>query len=348
MKKFSFIIPVYNCADNIVQCVKNIQRIGMEQYEIIVIDDGSTDNSGQICKRLFDKIHMVKYVYQENQGVSAARNKGLSIADGDYVIFLDVDDAIEPQKFLDLFRKLDDDPDIDLVVFGHSFDYYCKNKLYRIDEMKTPLSGIIKSSLWISKLEELYCTNSLTPIWNKIFKRDFLVKNKIYLRKDMFLYEDLEYSLRCIARCKKILFEPEIIYHYRQSENTIKRLQRVEHISDLIQHIEEAFIYFLKEKHAEEMRSVADHILLSLYLVLAREKISISDFKKIEVVCDDFTAWYYSKNFQKIKSDEIFIDDLLKHRIIKLVVERNYTMVRHRIAVKVKSSSLYKKRNNRK
>lgn len=343
MKKISFIIPVYNCAGYLIRCIQNIHKIGLEQYDIILVNDGSTDDSGQICKNLSKQFPSVKYLYQKNQGVSAARNQGLTIADGDYVIFLDADDVIDAQRFYKLMEKLDLNPDTDMAVFGHSFDYYYKDKLYRTDEMKTPLFGVADRNLWIPQLEELYCTNSLSPIWNKVFRRVFLIENNLYLRKDMFLYEDLEFSLRCMAYCQNILFEPEIIYHYRQNESTIQRLKRIDHIPVIIRQIEAAFDIFIKEQQIPEKKKMTNHILLLLYLVLAREKIAVSDSKEIKTVCDDFAIWYEIENFQRTKSHEVFIEDLLKHRISKLIVERNYTALRHKIAVKVKSSSFYKK-----
>lgn len=346
MKKFSFIIPVYNCADYIKQCVESICKICIEKYEIILVNDGSTDDSEQVCKELLNMFNTIKYVYQRNQGVSAARNKGLSIADGDFVIFLDADDTIESQKFFMLLKKIEKQADIDIAILGHSFDYYHNKILYRRDEMKTSLTGVKSSSVWMQNLWELYSTNSLNPIWNKVFKRSFLIDNELYFRRDMFLYEDLEYSLRCITHCENILFEPDIIYHYRQSEGTVLRLKRISHIPIIINEIEKALDNLLIAKQEVEKRNVTEKIVVTLYLILAREKISVSNLKEIGTVCDDFAVWFCDRNYQGIRSEQAFIDILLKHRVANLVVRRYYTALRHKIAVKVKSSAFYKKRIN--
>lgn len=346
MKKISFIIPVYNCAEYLAQCVKSIQEVNVDCYEIILVNDGSTDNSGYVCEQLSNTYNTIKYVCQKNQGVSAARNLGLSVAAGDFVIFLDADDMIEPQKFFQLFQKLEKKSDIDIAIFGHSFDYYHDKRLYRRDEMQMPLIGVNGSNLWIQKIWELYSTNSLNPIWNKVFKRSFLIDNKLYFRRDMFLYEDLEYSLRCIAHCENILFEPDIIYHYRQSESTVLRLKRISHIPIIIREIEKAFDNLLIAKQEVEKRNVTEKIVVTLYLILAREKISVSNLKEIGTVCDDFAVWFCDRNYQEIRSEQAFIDTLLKHRVANLVVRRYYTALRHKIAVKVKNSAFYKKRIN--
>ena len=344
MKKISFIIPVYNCAEYLAQCIKNIQEVNIDCYEIILVNDGSTDDSGYVCGQLSNTYNTVKYVCQKNQGVSVARNQGLTVAEGDFVMFLDSDDMIEPLKLSQLLQKLQKNSDIDMAIFGHSFDYYHDKRLYRRDEMQTPLIGVNSSNLWIQKIWELYNTNSLTPIWNKVFKRSFLIENKLYFCRDMFLYEDLEYSLRCIAHCENILFEPNIIYHYRQSEGTVLRLKRISHIPIIIKKIEKALDNLLMAKQKEEKKNVTEKVAVTLYLNLAREKISVSNLKEIGTVCDDFVTWFCDKKYQGIKREKSFIDDLLKHRVVNLVVRRYYTELRHKIAVKVKSSAFYKKR----
>lgn len=104
MKKFSFIIPVYNCDSYLISCIEKIQEIGLEQFEVILVNDGSSDNSEIICEKMSKEYETVNYVSQNNQGVSSARNHGLSRATGDYVIFLDADDTIEPKKLGQLLK----------------------------------------------------------------------------------------------------------------------------------------------------------------------------------------------------------------------------------------------------
>lgn len=344
--KISFIVPVYNCEKYIESCIYGIESIGLKEYEILLVDDGSTDNSGYLCDNFADRNKKIQCIHQQNQGVSSARNKGLKVAKGDYIFFADADDTIEPLLFLNLIKELEKESGIDIVIFGLSFDYYNKNVLYYRDELKAPLSGVKNSALWIKDLQELFYANSLSPIWNKLFKRSFLIQNGLYLREDMFLYEDLEYSLRCMTYCDNILFRPEIIYHYHRREESGQRLRRINHISLLVGQLEAAFNNLLKEKCLQEKQNITENILLILYLILAREKIAVSNFKEIGMVCDDFAEWYYARDYQDIGHEKAFINDLLKHNIVNLIIRRDYTMIRHKIAVKVKSSAFYKKRIN--
>ena len=337
--KISFIIPVYNCEQFLEPCVYGIECIGAIDYEIILVDDGSTDNSMYICDKLAKKNKKIHCIHQKNQGVSVARNNGLKISNGDYIFFIDADDTIEPKRFFYLIKKLEKDSTINMAIFGVSFDYYNNNRLYRQEKMKPPLEGVKDRSLWIEELQKLYYANSLSPIWNKIFKRSFLIDNQLYLRNDMFLYEDLEYSVRCMAHCDRILFEPEIIYHYRQNEGNVgSRLKRLHHISSLIDEIEVAFSRLIEMKNTEKVHCEIKKILLTLYLVLVKEKITVSKFGEIACICDEFAAWYKDNNhYIASKNEEIFINILVKRKVVKLIIGRNYMLLRHKIAIKIKS-----------
>lgn len=114
-QKVSVIIPVYNGEKYLVQCIESIINQTYTNYEIIVVDDGSTDNSKQILSPYFDQI---KYIYQKNQGVAAARNKGLEIATGDYIAFLDQDDYFLPNKLENQVEKLAKKANLGMVIGG--------------------------------------------------------------------------------------------------------------------------------------------------------------------------------------------------------------------------------------
>lgn len=346
MMKYSFIIPVYNCELYLNYCVNNIIQINRNDYEIILIDDGSIDGSGQICDNLALKYDNIRCIHQKNQGVSAARNRGLELSSGEYVVFLDADDDIEPKKFLKLLQVLEQDDTIDMVVYGLAFDYYHEGQRYRRDELEPGVNGKVISVDWVSKIPLLYQTNALSPIWNKILKRSILADNQLKLRRNMFLYEDFEFSLRCMACCETIYFCSDIIYYYRQSEdegNAGRRLKRVEHLPELIDKIESALDELIEKKGIKSQQNQIKKILLSLYLVLAREKISVSNAIEIRQICDDFTTWLEGREFQIFDEQQKFVKQLMNRQVRRLVAARTYTAVRHKIAVIVKNTEIYQK-----
>lgn len=349
MKRFSFIIPVYNCGQYLTTCVDRIRAVGLDDYEIILVDDGSFDQSGAICNALSQKYREIYAVRQENQGVSAARNHGLQLSCGDYVLFLDADDEIEPGKLRELLQLIAEDDTIDMAAFGMSFDYYYHGKCYRRDNLTGPVEGKLYSNQWIKRIPELYEANFLSPIWNKVFKRSLLTDNRLELSRDMFLYEDLEFSLRYLAHCEVVWFSPEVIYHYRQAEdegNAGRRLKKIQHLPELIGKIEAALDDLIEKKQAEEWSQSAKSILSELYLVLAREKISVSDAKGIRQICDDFAAWAESKNAKIPEQSRTFAECLIKRKVYRLLVKRYYTALRHKVAVRLKNTKWYQKQIN--
>lgn len=343
--KISFIIPVYNNGVLLKSMVQNIEYMYLKDYEIILVNDGSQDDSKRICDELAQKNRNIYCLHQENQGVSAARNNGLKNSSGEYVLFLDADDTIESRKLCKLLKKLDHEPKIDMAIFGLSFDYYYNGILYRKEEFRPSLKGVQGINQWGDKILELYYDNSLSPIWNKIFSSRFLKENNLYLRNDMFLYEDLEYSLRCMAQCSNIFFEPSIIYHYRQSEdegNAGRRLMKIEHIYSLVDQIEEAFNQ-IGVKSTVKTKRESKNILISLYLILAREKIAVSNVEQIKLICEDFADWYYQHRIEIPSERQAYAKLLLDRKIMQILLKRKYTKIRHRIAIKVKSVGIYQK-----
>lgn len=344
--KFSFIIPVYNGQKYIARCVRNIQKVDINDYEVILINDGSTDNSGSICASLAKENRKIHCIHQNNQGVSVARNNGLRAAKGDYVLFIDADDTIESNKLNQLLMIVEKTEGIDMAIFGISFDYYYNEKLYRQDELHTPLKGIESSKVWLQNMLNLYCANSLSPIWNKIFRRSFLIENQLYLREEMFLYEDLEYTIRCLTYCNDIFFEPEIIYHYRQSEdegNAGRRLLRIDHLYNLVNQIENALNKLIEIKGVKAEQEKIKSILVLLYLVLAREKIAVSNTRQIKQICDDYADWYAKRHIDIPLESREYAKLLLQRKVLKLIFMREYTRIRHMIAVKVKNTRIYQK-----
>lgn len=343
--KVSFIIPVYNCGRYLYKFICEIEAVGLHNYEIILVDDGSTDDSGNICDKIAKENEKICCIHQKNQGVSSARNHGLQAASGNYVCFFDADDDIEPEKLYELLKSIEkEETVIDIAFFGMAFDYYYKGKMYRREEMMTPLQGIQDEKRWSRRLEDLFYSNSLSPIWNKVFRREFLIEYGLYFSKDMFIYEDLEYSLRCMSYCSNILFVPEIIYYYRQSEdegNAGRRLMRIEHISEVVARIEKAVDGF-KARSEKEIQELTN-ILLSLYLVLAKEKIAVSDASQIKQVCDDFTDWFESRNIEIPSEHQNFVELLLKRNVCRFILRRKYISIRHRIAVAAKNTRIYQK-----
>jgi glycosyltransferase involved in cell wall biosynthesis len=147
----SIVIPVYNCEKYLVQAIDSALSQSYKFTELIVVDDGSTDNSGTIAQQYSSQI---KYVYQPNRGAGSARNLGLEIACGDYFAFLDADDIWMPNKLSLQMRLFEENPDLN-IVFGHVQQFYTPGLAEHIRNKircpKEPMPGHIPSAMLVDR-----------------------------------------------------------------------------------------------------------------------------------------------------------------------------------------------------
>jgi glycosyltransferase involved in cell wall biosynthesis len=202
---FSIIIPVYNTADYIGACIQSILRQDYKNFEIIAINDGSTDSSNQILDEfaLIDK--RVQVFCKDNEGQGAARNYGLSKAQGKYVAFVDSDDTISAHLLSRVFPYLSDD-ELDIVSFGTEF---------RNSAGQTVASRAVTTALFSSGdavfLDAMLDRRFLSVVWNKVYRRSLLADNAIEF-PPLRAYEDSVFS-RHAARCaRKVLYIPDVLY----------------------------------------------------------------------------------------------------------------------------------------
>lgn len=336
----SVIIPVFNCKKYLESCIASIMAVNdycrtVLIREIILVDDGSTDGSSELCDKLAliegSEDCVIRVIHQTNKGVSAARNTGLQAATGSFILFVDSDDSVDSLKLGKLIQMITNHGSVDMVVFGMTFDYYSQNRIYRQDLMCPPIEGTITYDECIAKLYNLFEQNMISSLCNKLIRKSVIVNAGICLREDMFLYEDLEFSLHLLSQCERILFCAEPIYHYRQAPdegNAGRRLKRIAHIPEIIDKVEDALIPY---------DNGAD-ILLPLYLVLAREKISCASKEEADVVCDDFRQWIDQHNMKSKITNKKQAVLLYNGKTNRLIFLRNKSRIRHRLANFVKQN----------
>ena len=337
MKTLSVIIPVYNCGDYLENCVASLAAVNancraMYIGEIILVDDGSTDGSSVLCDQLAAKGSencAIRVIHQDNRGVSAARNAGLRAARGTFILFVDSDDTVDAQKLTELMEIVAQDTSIDMAVFGMSFDYYAGYQIYRQDLVFPSVEGTKTNDECTAMLYSLYNSNAISSLCNRMIRRSVIEDAGICLREDMFVYEDLEFSLRVLACCGRVYFSAEPVYHYRQSPdegNAGRRLKRIAHIPKTVDRIEDALVPF---------GSSAD-ILLSLYLVLAREKIGCASRRETDAVCSDFREWVDGHGLRDRITKNKWAMRLYEGNTSYLLLQRGKTKIRHRLANWVK------------
>lgn len=213
--KVSAIIPVYNVEKYLEKCLDSIINQTLKEIEIICIDDGSTDNSISILNKLAQKDNRIKIILQENQGPSAARNAGIDIANGEYLVFIDSDDWME----FDAFEKLVDDlekTNADFVACGTNVIYE------KPDPILAPNDAyylrIIKRGL--RPVSENIFTSLNVSCCNKMHRKSIIDKYNLRYKNGLF-NEDALFFWQYLSLSKTIYFEPEKLYNYLRRNGSI-------------------------------------------------------------------------------------------------------------------------------
>lgn len=207
MVKISIIIPVYNVEQYLEKCIKSIINKKIDNYEIILIDDGSTDASGAICDEYSRKYKKIRTIHQENKGLSSARNTGIINSTGEYLMFVDSDDFIS--KGVNL-KKIVNDLKYDVTQYKWIY-YYENNNKYVYFPNHKKFNGEI-----IDILNERIKDGTFSvSACDKIVKRKIIIENKIFF-KEGILSEDLDWSLRLYLKIETIEDINKDVYVYRQ------------------------------------------------------------------------------------------------------------------------------------
>lgn len=207
------IVPVYNTGKYIEKCVISLINQTYSNIEILLIDDGSTDDSAKECKKLLSLDKRISYYLKENGGLADARNFGLKLASGEYVIFLDSDDWFEKDLIMNYYNLLNQNH-LDVVVQGFTIELEVENSIVY---NKMNEEQIFKEKIYdgIIALEEKGLFNSAC---NKIYKLSIIKDNEIYFKKDGMPAEDLLFNCEYFTFIKSMAYIPSCSYHYIKRE----------------------------------------------------------------------------------------------------------------------------------
>lgn len=253
MKKISLIIPVYNTQKYLEKCLDSAVGQDYGNMEIICVDDGSTDGSGQILDRFAGEYGNVIAIHQRNGGESNARNRGLSVASGDYIGFMDCDDWIEKGMYSRLCDVLEA-YDADMVASGWTKEFSERSIVARNQgQVKKGMIG--QGEL----LKYVYCRDEyqgFAYMWNKLYKREALSnKNNELLKfdEDLKLGGDILYLAQILMNVKSAVYIDESFYHYRQRRESGSHSQNVEDWLACLTAYDQVIRLFVEKQIGEEI-----------------------------------------------------------------------------------------------
>lgn len=295
LPKISVIMPVFNTGEKLVRSIESVLKQSFRDFELILIDDGSTDGSEMICDDYQKKDNRIYVIHQKNMGLCNARNIGLKYAKGEYVAFIDHDD-IYLNKLMEDNYKLAKEYDADIVKFGYKFismDNQLKFKWKRNVELTR--MQYYSGNLLYEKYGVLRENGILIYIWDALFKKAYLDKFRLGFNSRFTVgQEDIDFCVRSYQFIKKFVYNPNIYYvHYRYLKSTSRGIKK-ENILKLIQ--DQIFIF---EEENKIIRKNLNNSLLKSYFErmkinhllfilssLMRKNISISLQEKKSIILE--------------------------------------------------------------
>lgn len=248
----SVIVPIYNVAQYLHQCINSIINQTYKNLEIILVDDGSTDESGKICDEYAQKDNRIIVIHQNNKGLVGARKAGVYIANGDYIGHVDGDDWIEPKMYEHLLNIILE-TDADFVDSG-----------YRRGENKIPerklLSYIKVDDTNREKIiydflirKSVYYSEICSSLWSKLIKKSLMFNSQYFVSNEVCNGEDRLCILYMIQFSNKIAFTDKYYYNYRKRENSITTQNNLGNIiKSLIIYMHNCYMFFNKYNYSIE------------------------------------------------------------------------------------------------
>ena len=314
--KISVIIPVYGVEKYIDKCLNSLVKQSLKEIEIIVVNDGTKDNSQEIIDKYVKKYpDKVKSFIKENGGQGSARNYGLEKANGEYIGYVDGDDFIEKDMYKKLYNKAKE-LNYDIVVCGNynvSEDYKTRNIDVFINNYNTDLENILFGKM---------------AVWNKIYKKDILINNKLEFKQKVW-YEDLAFTLKAIINSNSYAFVDEPLYDYLRREGSTMNNSNVKRNLEILEAFDDILLYIKQNKKEEYLNKIEflaiDHIYISAIVRVLRAKAD-NNIKKETI---DRLINYMSENFPNYKRNE-YISTLSKNRkiIYNLINMRLYGIIK--------------------
>lgn len=220
--KVSVIVPIYNTELYIKQCIDSIINQTYKDIEIILIDDGSSDNSPAICDYYANIDKRIIIIHKKNEGVNVARRVGLSIASSDYILFVDADDWLEVNMCQIMYDTIIIEK-ADIAICNAFFSYKDHKEEY-INKFKGAYNKQEIRTKILPNFISIFTNEGLLPsLWNKLFKKDLFIKNDSYYQNNIFIGEDLIMTYSNVLIAEKIVFIDKALYNYRQNETQVTK-----------------------------------------------------------------------------------------------------------------------------
>ncbi len=294
MVDISVIVPVYNAEKYIISCLDSLINQTKKEIEIILINDGSKDNSLEILNKYAEKYpNLIKVISQENQGLSVTRNNGIKCANGKYVFFVDSDDVVKIDVLEKLWEKVKE-YEYDLIAYDVELIYPDKTVIVKsgITEDKKELTKNDKNKLF----QDMYCV-----AWNKLYKKELFDDEKMLFTPKIW-FEDVLVLHKLIPNLKSIAHIDFAGYKYYQRENSITYTYS-EKLIDIHFVMESILKYYKEENFFEDYKNELEYMYVRYMYATYLKRLSKSKDKKRFKEGVEFAISEVNKNFPNYKKN---------------------------------------------
>lgn len=292
--KYSIIIPIYNSEKTIKACVESIACSPFSDYEIILVNDGSTDKSGEECKSLAERFSPVRYFYKENGGVSSARNLGLSKAEGKYILFVDSDDTVS-ENYFEALNKMTESCDCELYEFS------CRLFDGKDEEIRKEPDAVYKTEgEAVNALCAEIINRRINTLWTKVYLNKCIKERKLKFSDTLYIGEDQLFIVSYALGVKSFLTSSEILYNVSLlNGDSLSRKVRPDLTEQLISGHRELFkaLYNagVKDEYRERFNSAITYSFYRSAYSASKETFKLGLNKKeqrklIKSICEEFSG----------------------------------------------------------
>lgn len=310
MPKVSIIVPIYNVEEYLKRCLDSLINQTLEDIQIILVNDGSKDDSGEIAKK-YAKKNPSKMVYlqKENGGLSDARNYGIKYATGEYIAFLDSDDYVEKDTYEVMYNKAKEEK-ADYVECNFIWEYPNKK---RVDKQYT----------YTNKKEMLSFVRVVA--WNKLIKRNIIVENNLEFPKGL-RYEDVEFTYKLIPLINNFSYVDKEFIHYVQRDNSIANVQN-ERTAEIFTVLDNVINYYKENNLYEEYKEELEYNYVRYLLCSSLKRIcKIKNKEKRKELIKKTWDKLYS-NFPNWKENKILNNTpMAKNTYMKTINKFSYNI----------------------
>ena len=310
--RLSVIIPVYNTEQYLHQCIDSVLSQSFSDFELILVDDGSTDRSGIMCDQYAEIDQRVRVIHKRNGGLSDARNYGLKYVTGEFIAFLDSDDYVDTTLYEKMYNK----------AIKEKADYVECDFIWEYPDESRIDTGI----RYTNKLEMF--TYARVVAWNKLIKSEIVLENEDLRFPYGLKYEDVEFFYKLVPKVSKFAFVEEPLIHYIQREDSLVKVQ-TEKTLDLITSLNEVLDYYKEKDYYDEYKDVIEYTFARLTLCSSLKRMAKIENNELRKKCikqawnnlnEKFPNW---KNNRIIKNTK---DDRFKNHNKYLKTVNNFTI----------------------